>query len=307
MNEMEESSMTALVSAFSRAYHSENNTVKIFDDSVAKRLLSDEAYDRIADSMADGLPFFNPGFTGSRAEGLRWIVDRQLSPAPLGRAAFAEDALHSAVQAGAGQYLILAAGYDTFAYRQPDWARGLQIFEIDHPQTAGGKRARLLRAGLSVPENVHFVAADFAQDGWEASLSGMAAFDAAQQSFCSLLGLTYYVSARTFQALLAALATRLPRGSRLAFDYPDAQHLSDCAGAHARKQAALAATAGEAMQPGYTRGDMERLLAAQGFALCSHLTPEEMTGRYFSAYNAANPAHPMAAFDNVNYCLAERV
>jgi O-methyltransferase involved in polyketide biosynthesis len=39
---MEQKSMTALVSAFSRAYHSENNDVKIFNDSVARLLLSEQ-------------------------------------------------------------------------------------------------------------------------------------------------------------------------------------------------------------------------------------------------------------------------
>ena len=39
---MEQRSMTALVSAFSRAYHAENNEVKIFDDSTAKLVLGDK-------------------------------------------------------------------------------------------------------------------------------------------------------------------------------------------------------------------------------------------------------------------------
>ena len=38
--------MTALVSAFSRAYHSNNNKVKIFDDTVARKLLTDESMDK---------------------------------------------------------------------------------------------------------------------------------------------------------------------------------------------------------------------------------------------------------------------
>lgn len=67
--------MTALVSAFSRAYHSENNDIKIFDDSVAGSLLSEEEYNQIAKSMAQGIQFFYPGFTGSDADALRWIVD----------------------------------------------------------------------------------------------------------------------------------------------------------------------------------------------------------------------------------------
>lgn len=37
---MESSSITALVSAFARAYHSKNNEVKIFNDSKAEKIIS---------------------------------------------------------------------------------------------------------------------------------------------------------------------------------------------------------------------------------------------------------------------------
>ena len=104
---MEQKSMTALVSAFARAYHSQNNTVTIFNDSLARQLLGEEQYAGIAKSMEEGISFFNPSFTGTKEEALRWIVDSQLSPSPLGRAAFAEKSLECAVFLGARQYLIL--------------------------------------------------------------------------------------------------------------------------------------------------------------------------------------------------------
>jgi O-methyltransferase involved in polyketide biosynthesis len=31
--------------------------------------------------------------------------------------------------------VILGAGFDTFAYRQPFWAQAISIFEVDHPAT----------------------------------------------------------------------------------------------------------------------------------------------------------------------------
>ena len=57
---MEQKSMTALVSAFARAYHAENNEVKIFNDNIAKKLLTDEEYRQISKSMSDAVAFFNP-------------------------------------------------------------------------------------------------------------------------------------------------------------------------------------------------------------------------------------------------------
>jgi O-methyltransferase involved in polyketide biosynthesis len=43
---------------------------------------------------------------------------------------------------------VLGAGLDTFAYRQPDWARRLKIVEIDHPASQQFKIASLKSAGI---------------------------------------------------------------------------------------------------------------------------------------------------------------
>ena len=89
------------------------------------------------------ISFFNPSFSGSKEEALKWITDQYLSPSPLGRAAFAETALETAVRIGAKQYLIFGAGYDSFAYRQPEWASHIQIFELDRFILLQDKQRRL--------------------------------------------------------------------------------------------------------------------------------------------------------------------
>jgi methyltransferase (TIGR00027 family) len=58
------------------------------------------------------------------------------------RQRYAEDALDEAVERGVGQYVILGAGLDSFAYRRPDLAAVLRVFEVDHPATQQWKRAR---------------------------------------------------------------------------------------------------------------------------------------------------------------------
>ena len=116
---MEQKSLTALISAFSRAYHALNNEVTIFNDSLARDLLTDEEFNQIAKNMSNGIGFFNPSFVGEPEQALRWVVDNQLSPSPLGRAAFAEKSLEWAVRTGTEQYLSWGAGYVTFASRQP--------------------------------------------------------------------------------------------------------------------------------------------------------------------------------------------
>ncbi len=298
-------SMTALVSAFARAFHFENNAQCIFEDGLAKQLLSPQEYAGIGQHMAKGIGFFNPALANSPAEeALRWVVDTHLSPAPLARGAFGENSLAVAVGIGAKQYVLLGAGYDTFAYRQPQWAEGLHIFEVDHPATAADKQRRLQSSALNIPNNVHFVSADFNAEGWTQALTGHPAFDATALTFCSAMGLSYYLSEWAWASLLQTLSTALPAGSSLVFDYPDENSHTEHAGERAKRQAMLAKAANETMHPGYSYSQMEKLLANWGFLIYEHLTPADITQQYFKHYNQANPAHPMEAFDNVNLCLA---
>jgi len=67
---------------------------------------------------------------------------------------------------GSTQYLIFAAGYDTFAYRQPKWAEKPTIFEIDHPATASDKKLRMERLYKSFPANLTTLSVDFNLAGW---------------------------------------------------------------------------------------------------------------------------------------------
>ena len=94
--------MTAKVSCFARAYHYNNNSIRIFTDDIAEKLLGED-YNQIAKSMSDGIDFFCPGFEGTREEGLRLILDRQISPSVLGRSVFCESKLAYAIANGSKQ------------------------------------------------------------------------------------------------------------------------------------------------------------------------------------------------------------
>ncbi|MDO5323209.1 MAG: class I SAM-dependent methyltransferase [Clostridia bacterium] len=290
--------MTARVSAFARAMHARNRDHVHFDP-LAGRLLTQQEMQDIAASMSQGIGFFHPGFQGTPEEALRWIVDHQLAPSPLGRAAFTESALE---QSGAQQYLILAAGLDSFGLRQPDWARGMEIFELDLPGPSRDKRARVAAAGLVPLENLHLLEGDLADAAWPDALRAHPAFDPGRISFCSLLGIIYYLKQDDFRVLLRQLAKVLPAGSRIAMDYP-ARNPS----AQFDRQSALARGAGEAMQAAYTWQEMENLLQGAGFRVERDLNPAEITETYFAPYNRRNPDQPIYAAENVNYCLAERI
>ncbi|HEY5505065.1 MAG TPA: class I SAM-dependent methyltransferase [Sedimentisphaerales bacterium] len=68
------------------------------------------------------------------------------------RSRFTEDRLAAAGSRGITQYVILGAGFDTFALRQPSWAQILKIIEVDHSGTQTVKRSYTAAAGLAMPE-----------------------------------------------------------------------------------------------------------------------------------------------------------
>lgn len=287
--------LTAKVSCFARACHRRVNAVPVFDDTAAEALLGED-FRQIAQNMQQGAAFFLPGFTGTPEEALRRIVDGQLAPSVLARSAYCEDVLTREIDHGCRQYAILAAGYDTFGLRNRD--KRLTVFELDLPEMLADKAARLERGGL--PSRSSFIPCDLADSTWtECLISG--GFRPAESTFFSLLGISYYLSEPEFRALLCSAAQIAAVGSVLCLDYP-----ADVEGRSASVNRALAQGAGEAMKARYSPRGMEELLCGSGFRVREHLSAEEMTQRYFSAHNDADPDHPMAAPDGVRYILAER-
>jgi len=301
---MEQKSMTALISAFSRAYHSVQNKEKVFDDYLAKDILTQNEYEEIASNMSKGIKFFNSSFDGTQDEALRFIVDNQLSPTPIGRGAFTERSLENAVKIGAKQYLIFAAGYDTFAYRQPDWAKDIQIFELDHPLTGIDKQKRIKSVIPEIPSNLHYIPIDFTEKDWERNLIKCSKFEQCKISFCSLLGVNYYLTKEDFAHAINTISSVVPKGSSIIFDYQDEDTYTPKAGERVKKQIAMTSASNEKMLASYSYLELEKLLAHSNFLIYEHLTPNEIMQQYFKKYNQANPEHPIKAFDNVNYCLA---
>src|SRR4051795_1405761 len=101
------------------------------------------------------------------------------------RSRFAEDELAKAVADGVRQYVVLGAGFDTFAYRNP--FPELRVFEVDHPDTQAVKRRRLADAGIEIPASLTFVSIDFNTTALADALRA-SGFDDSQPAFFSWLG-----------------------------------------------------------------------------------------------------------------------
>jgi methyltransferase (TIGR00027 family) len=148
-------SITAMATAMMRAEHTRTAAEPLIDDPWGERLVPDTVRVRLPDLRS------HPSYG-----------------AIIIRARFAEDALAAAIQRGVGQYVILGAGLDSFALRRPAYARGVQVFEIDHPDTQNFKLSRLADCGLPKPADVHFIGADLGVEGAEEAL-GRSPFDRA--------------------------------------------------------------------------------------------------------------------------------
>lgn len=131
------------------------------------------------------------------------------------RTRVAEDELARAAARGVTQYVLLGAGFDTFAYRNP--LPGIRVFEVDHPATQQVKRARLAAAGIAVPGSVTFIACDFVGDTLPQVLAA-GGFDAARPAVIAWLGVVMYLTRHDVLRTLRYIAS-LPYGTALIFDY----------------------------------------------------------------------------------------
>ena len=295
-------SITALMSSFGRAFHAENEEHPVFEDHLARALMTDEEYAAVGGYILGGAQFFEPEIDPgkqSSTELLRRLVNVHIAPSPLCRAAYTEQALKVAALTGTEQYAILGAGMDTFAFRETEFLSKHRVFEVDHPMTQAGKRERIARAGWTVPENLTFVPVDFTKDSLTEHLT-IAGFDPAAKSFFSWLGVTYYLSAEAIEKTLAGLSSLCADGSTLVFDYPDENFFS-APEKRVQNTIMMAKAGGEPMQSAFSYGTLEKLLEKHGFMIYELLTPDDIQRDIIERAGA-----DMKAFEHVNYCLAVR-
>ncbi|MEB9908065.1 class I SAM-dependent methyltransferase [Bacillus anthracis] len=297
-----EASITSLVSAFGRAYHSEFDNPKIFDDYVAKDFISQKERNDIEMNMVQGIHFFNTDiaqqFQDNPQEILKWITQVQLSPTPLARAAYCERVLLHEVALCAKQYVILGAGLDTFSFRHRELENEIEIFEVDHPSTQQFKKERIEEAEFEIPNNLHFISMDFTK-GFSYEQLQNEGFEN-KKTFFSLLGVTYYLTKEELSSLIECLFAMVPEGSSIVFDYPD-ENLFTEKGLSNRVEnmVKMAAVGGEPMKSCYSYREMEALLAKAGLLIYEHLSPEDINKLYFEGRNDY-----LKAFETVHYVHA---
>lgn len=198
----------------------------------------------------------------------------------IARTAYLDDVVEAALREGIPQLVFLGAGYDTRAYRFSHLLQASHVFELDEPATQAHKRGMLEGAGVAVPDQVTYVAIDFTTESLAKRLFE-AGYAPDQQTLFVWEGVTYYLPPQTVDETLRFIRRNAPAGSRVCFDYmlPKSQ-LEGRFGAQQARGAMEALYTDEPLYFDLDESQAGRFLAERGFALCDHLTAEDMQARY---------------------------
>jgi methyltransferase (TIGR00027 family) len=251
-------SKTALRVAIRRAAHQLADPPPVLDDPIALRLIG-------------------PGFARDLDRAMEKVA-RDFRAFMAARSRYVEDGLAEAVASGVAQYVVLGAGLDTFAYRNP--FPSLRVFEVDFPATQEWKRGLLHQAGIPLPEALTLVPLDFEHKTLAAGLAD-AGFDDRKPAFFGWLGVVPYLTLDAFRATLSDVA-RLPAGTAIGFDYafppetltPRRRLIFD--GLSQR-----VAAAGEPFRLFFTPAELEAELSAAGFQRTEQVDFEKLNELYF--------------------------
>jgi methyltransferase (TIGR00027 family) len=237
----------------------------IFDDGLAWELAGDEGLALSRRLEAEIPHAFVLAFS-------RWMCIR---------ARFTEDLVEQAVGRGTGQYVVLGAGLDSFAYRRRDLLDRVRVFEVDHPASQAWKRRRLSELRVEIPDSLLFAPVDFEFQTLREGLED-AGFEFRQLAFFSWIGVTMYLSLDAINATLATIA-QCPSGSQVVLTYNQPHDsLDEFALQVTSAFSAIAASVGEPFVSLFLPDEIERLLRSHGFGEIEDFGAAEARAAYLN-------------------------
>jgi methyltransferase (TIGR00027 family) len=255
---------TATLAAVGRAIHAESERPLVADHFALG--LAGEAGSTLMAQLTSQLPE-----ASRQSFGLAFAI----------RTRFVEDAVEAAIEDGIGQYVILGAGLDSFAYRRPDLSERLKIFEVDRAASQAWKRSRLEKMDIAILASVAFVPLDHETDDLHRGLVG-AGFDLAAPAIVSAIALTQYLAQPAIGRILELVAS-FPPGSRLVVTYVvPAGELSEMAAAGLAWTMSQAAERGEPFLSLFRSGEFDELLRRSGFSRVEDAGPRELLQMYLA-------------------------
>ena len=263
-----EPSRTALMIARQRAAHQVLDHGSILNDPFAMKILREDE--------KDVLQFANQHPLAS--------IGRLITTA---RSRIAEDALSRAVERGVRQIVILGAGLDTFALRNPHG--GLKIYEVDHPATQAWKLERLAEAQIALPPWLIFVPVDFERDDVGEKLVA-AGFQQNSPAFFTWLGVVPYLTQGAIARTLDYMSS-VPN-AEVVFDYmepPEAfsEELRQMEKARAEQLEKIGERSASRFEP----AGIAAILRSHGFCAIEDINFQEIASRFGRAVQGLAPGH----------------
>lgn len=261
-------SQTAFAAAYARAYHQIAEGPRIFTDPLAGAL--------VGNAIDDLQASFSSAFADMAEDHKPDEEAALLVPA---RARLAEDTIADAVAVGARQAVILGAGLDTFAYRNPH--QDLQVFEVDHPDTQAWKRQRLTEADIAIPDSLTFVPVDFEKETLAAGLAA-ANFARDEPTVFVWLGVTMYLTTEAIRTTLNFIAEQA-RPVQVVADYIYPMSAAEPEDRAAFETAAdLIAELGEPFLSYFTAEEIEKELRSAGFDVIEDFSAPDLLDEYLA-------------------------
>ena len=200
----------------------------------------------------------------------------------VARARFIEDLVLEAVGRGVGQYVLLGAGLDTFAQRNPELVSRLVVFEVDRPGPQAWKQRRLTELGFGLPDRLRFVPVDFeASSSWLERVFA-AGFDAQRPAVVASTGVSMYLTKDATASTLREVAGFAP-GSTLAMTFLLPLELAAAdvrPGLQAAERGARAS--GTPFISFFTPAEMLALARECGLRDVRHVSAADLAQRYFA-------------------------
>jgi methyltransferase (TIGR00027 family) len=291
-------SHTALAVALMRSLHARVDPQPLIHDPWGDRLVPELVIEAVHALVLAASSVETAGASSAvsaQSAETRASVDRFLRASPayasvILRTRYTEEALHAAVARGVRQYVMIGAGFDSYALRRPPEAEHVVVYEVDHPATQALKRRRLTDCGVSLPPTLHFLAADLAKESLGGVLS-RSSFRANEPAFFSWLGVTMYLTRAANLESLRAIAESGAPGSQLVFTYlDDAVFRQDGVPATFRELQQAVSAVGEPFVSGFEPHRLAHELREIGFDLEEDVEDAELVERYDPA--GANDLRP---------------
>ncbi len=265
-----EPSRTAMMIARQRAAHQLLDHGSVLYDPFAMKILHEDEKDVLQFASAHPLAGIGRLFTAARSR-------------------IAEDALSKAVERGVRQIVILGAGLDTFALRNPHSAPEIRIYEVDHPATQAWKGQRLAEAQIALPPWLILVPVDFERDDLGEMLVA-AGFQQDSPAFFTWLGVVPYLTQDAIGRTLDCMSSI--QASEVVFDYmepPEAssEELRQLEKGRTEQLKKMEERSDSRFEP----AGIAAILRAHGFSDIEDIDFQQIKSRFGSAVQGLAPGH----------------